>query len=135
MTCFQMACSEACSSLWDCWSCVAAFITPVMLVTLRRGDTLSLPKSDPGFDRGSSKASFVGDKMGGDMIELLESLLNRGGRGSFAKNAVMNAYSAVALSMSTSKADRTRASVGSFYAHGHNKSVRVQEAREKRALT
>ncbi len=50
------------------------------------------------------------------MIEL-DSLLLIGGRGSFAKNAVMNAYSAVALSMRTSRADRTSASRGSFCHH------------------
>lgn len=126
MTCFQSALSEACSSFRDCWSCVATFMTPVILMTLRRGDTLSLPKSDPGFDRGSSKPSRVGDRIGGDMMELLESLLDRGGRGSLAKKPVTKAYSAVALSMSTINADRTRASRGSFYTNSCRQSPQTQ---------
>ncbi|KAL7282320.1 hypothetical protein ACG7TL_003790 [Trametes sanguinea] len=89
-------------------------MTLVMLVSRLRGATLSPPKSDPGLDLDSSNSPWVGERRVGDITELLESLLCRTGRGSFAKNVVMNEYSAVALSMRTNNADRTSASKGSF---------------------
>lgn len=119
MTCFHTAFSAACSSFADT-SGMPALITLLILLTRCLN---AEPISEPRFERVSSNSPEVGESRDGDRIELSDGFVDTGGEWSIAKNAVIKAYSAVALSISTRRRERSIASRCSFYKLNFSKDI------------